>query len=138
MGKIPGKPPLAIVGAPPGLRADPQASPPQPPRRLGDTGMALWTRIQSEFRIQDAGGVELLTQACQAADRAEALADRVAEDGEVITTKGGPRAHPCIREELAARSFVVRTLERLGVTLEPVRPIGRPSRRIGSGGRDAD
>jgi len=73
-------PPLAMV----------QPSPPTPvppPRKLGQPGLGLWNSIQSEFRIEDCGGVELLMQACLAADRAEALAARIDEDGETIHTK---------------------------------------------------
>jgi hypothetical protein len=47
---------------------------PKPPRKLGDAGLSLWNRVQSEYGITDVGGVELLMQACLAADRAEALA----------------------------------------------------------------
>ena len=72
----------------------------------------------------------MLTQACQALDRAEGLADRIAEDGDIIRTPTGIKAHPGIREELAARGFVVRTLQKLGLNFEPLhlgpgRPPGR-------------
>lgn len=37
------------------------------------------------------------------------------------------KAHPAIREELACRGFVVRTLQKLGLNCEPVRSgPGRP------------
>ncbi|WP_256806326.1 hypothetical protein [Bradyrhizobium sp. Bra64] len=117
------KPPLSIVGS---VTTDTQ-----PPRKLGQHGMALWGSVQAEYRIQDSGGVEMLVQACSGLDRAEALAARVAEDGEVVYAKGVPRAHPCIREELAARAFVVRTLARLGLNVEAIKPVGRPGGGIG-------
>jgi hypothetical protein len=113
------KPPLTIV--------DPNASIPAPPRKLGRHGTELWRTIMVEYAIEDRGGVELLAQACGALDRVEALAERIDADGEVITIRGVPKPHPCLREELSARSFVVRTLERLGLNLEAVKPIGRPS-----------
>ena len=85
------------------------------------------TKVQSEYRIEDCGGVEMLMQACLALDRADALAARIDADGETIVTKRGLKAHPCLKDELAARAFVVRTLQRLGLNLEPVRPtVGRP------------
>jgi hypothetical protein len=100
----------------------------QPPRKLGRHGIALWREIRREYHVNDRGGVELLAQACAASDRAEALAACVARDGEMIRTKTGLRIHPGIREELAARSFVVRTLERLGITAETTNSTpGRPS-----------
>jgi hypothetical protein len=88
----------------------------------------LWRQATKEYRIEDVAGVEMLTQACQALDRAEGLAARIAEDGEIIRTMNGIKAHPGIREELAARGFVVRTLQKLGLNFEPVRAgPGRPA-----------
>jgi hypothetical protein len=114
-------PPLSII-------ASSAAIPIPPGRELGEHGAALWARVQTEFRISDVGGVELLMQACLASDRAEALRARIDEDGETIHTKLGLKAHPCLKDEIACRSFIVRTLERLGVTLEPLKPIGHPVR----------
>jgi hypothetical protein len=114
--------PLATVGPP-------SPTPIASPQKLGKPGQALWDRIQNEYRIEDAGGIELLTQACFAADRAHSLAAIIARDGETIDTKIGLKEHPCLKSEMAARSFVVRTLERLGLTLEAIKPVGRPSAR---------
>ena len=76
---------------------------------------------------------ELLAQACQAADRAEALAAAIARDGTVVYGESGsPKSHPAVKDELACRAFVVRTLERLGVTSENVKPgPGRPPTEFG-------
>jgi Phage terminase, small subunit len=82
--------------------------------------------------IADIGGIELLAQACAAVDRAEALAAVIAEDGMmVIAPSGARKLHPAIREERDTRAFVCRTLARLGITLEPKKPIGRPSGGLG-------
>ena len=55
------------------------------------------------------------------------------EAGEVIRTKkNGPlREHPLLKHELQSRSCVVRTLGRLGVDVETIKPIGRPPRAHG-------
>jgi hypothetical protein len=98
-----------------------------PPRKLGEPGMALWRSVTGEYRIEDAAGIEFLTQACQAADRVEALAAQITADGEIVRTRAGPRAHPGLKDEVALRSFIVRTLERLGLNFEAIRPTpGRP------------
>jgi hypothetical protein len=115
-----GKPPFAIVDAPP-------VTPPTPPRTLGPTGQDLWARVQAEFVINDVGGVELLAQCCEAADLVQELAECVAREGKTLQTKTGLRAHPALRDMLSARAFVVTTLRRLGVTDEPVGRVGRPS-----------
>jgi len=119
MAKAPENPPFSVI---PGRLA--VVSPPRP---LGRHGMALWERVQGEYRIDDCGGVELLTQACQALERAEDLAEAIARDGCVVRSRGGaPKTHPAVREELACRAFVVRTLERLGLNVESVKAPGRP------------
>jgi hypothetical protein len=102
-----------------------------PPRPLGDHGMALWDRVQGEYAITDTGGIEMLTQACAAVDRIESLRAAINRDGEVVVIKGVPKAHPALRDELANRAFVVRTLERLGLNVEAVKPPGRPPRPRG-------
>jgi hypothetical protein len=117
----PRDPPLTIITPPTSIR-------PEPPSKLGEPGLSLWSAIQTEYRVDDAAGVALLTQACRAADRAEALAAIIERDGMTIDTKIGMKAHPCIKDELAARAFICRTLQRLGLNLEAVKPIGRPSR----------
>jgi len=100
--------------------------PPKPPRKLDPHGSALWAAVHSEYRIEDAGGVELLALAAQSLDRAESCRVRIDKDGELIETAGGPKDHPLLKHELAARAFVARTLQRLGLDVEPTRSIGRP------------
>jgi hypothetical protein len=108
-------------------RLNPAATPSQPPRTLGDRGLSLWNRITSEYQIEDCGGLEMLAQACQALDRAETLRSEIERDGEVLRLQGTVRDHPALKHELANRAFVVRTLVRLGLNFEPVRPsVGRP------------
>jgi hypothetical protein len=119
----PPKTPLTLVGN----RPETDAIPVPKTVKLGRSGTNLWRSIQSEFRIEDAGGVALLMQACLTADRAQALADYIDVDGEIIKGKSGLRAHPAIREELACRALFCRILARLGVTNEPIKAVGRPS-----------
>jgi hypothetical protein len=106
---------------------DPTSTAAQPPRTFGVVGSSLWQSVQSEYRIDDAGGRELLAQACAAADRVAALAEKIDADGEVIATKSGPKVHPAVKEELAGRAFIVRTSQALGLNLEPTRAVGRPT-----------
>jgi hypothetical protein len=80
----------------------------------------------AEYDIADAGGRALLEQAARACDRAENLRAMIDADGEIIQGSNGPREHPGLKAELAGRSFVCRTLQRLGINLEAVGRIGRP------------
>ena len=60
-------------------------------------------------------------------DLAEALSARIAEDVEIVRTPTGIKSHPAIKDGLAARGFVVRTLQKLGLNFEPLRTgPGRP------------
>ena len=125
MPKTPPKPALSLVSSETTIAAS-------PPRDLGRHGHELWNAIQTEYAIIDRGGIELLAQACAAADRAEALAEAIERDGSVVYSESGaPRSHPAIKDELNARALVVRTLERLGVTVERVKPVGRPPGKYG-------
>ena len=66
--------------------------------------------------------------AAEALDRMQSLRAQIDADGEVVRTKNGlKKQHPALKSELAARSFIARTLQRLGLNLEPLqsRP-GRP------------
>jgi hypothetical protein len=107
-----------------------------PPTALGETGTVLWRSIMAEYRIEDSGGLAMLEQACCAADRAKECSDIISADGSLISTKHGPKDHPLLRHELAARSFIVRTIGRLGLDVEPVRSgPGRPPGTIAWKGR---
>ncbi len=117
------KPALTLVGR--------NATHTAPPRKLGKHGLALWSDVCAEYRIDDRGGIELLAQACAALDRAEALAEHIGRDGEVVRTTRGPRTHPSIKDELACRAFLVKTLQRLGINVEVIKPVGRPSTGLG-------
>jgi integrase len=51
------RPSLTVVG--PGAASG-------PPRALGDAGMALWSAVMAEYRVEDVAGREMLAQACGA------------------------------------------------------------------------
>ncbi len=115
-----GKPPLHVVGTT-GVGVD------KPPPGLGAAGTDLWRRITSAYSIDDEGGRELLFQACAQCDRVAELKARIDCDGPVVVTRAGPREHPLLRAELQGRSFIARTLGRLGLDVEPLRSgPGRP------------
>jgi len=117
------KPRLTVV------KGKAKASPDSPPRPLGKHGSELWSRIVAEWIIDDEASREMLATACEAHDRAMTCAEIIEIDGPVVRLKTGQvREHPALRAELANRSFVVRTLARLGLAAESVKPIGRPPR----------
>jgi hypothetical protein len=113
------KPKLELVGSS-------TANPSAPPSVLGKAGRNLWQSIMSEYDIADSGGLALLEQACAAVDGIAECDVIIARDGHMIRGKFGPREHPLLKNQLAQRAFVCRTLQRLGLNLEPVKSIGRP------------
>jgi hypothetical protein len=120
MPETPGNSTLTLVKPTPSPRM-------QPPRVLGRYGLELWNSIHAGYEIGDAGGIELLLQACEMQDRVQSMAAQIASDGPTIRTKAGIRAHPLLKEETAGRGFIVRTLSKLGVVYAEVQNPGRPS-----------
>jgi Phage terminase, small subunit len=106
-----------------------------PPRPLGNHGQTLWNEIQREYAITDTGGVEVLAQICAALDRAEQLSEAIQRDGALVPTSNGTgmRGHPAIKDELSCRTFIVRSLARLGINVSvvPPRGPGRPPKTYG-------
>jgi hypothetical protein len=95
----------------------------EPPGNLGGVGSDLWRRITNAYRVDDEGSRQLLYECCAMADRAEQLQAEIAADGPIVRTASGElKDHPGLRHELGARSFVVKTLMRMGITLEVVKP----------------
>ena len=121
MPKTPGKPAFSVVSG--------ETTGGAPPRELGRHGRKLWDEVQAAYGISDRGGIEILAQACTALDRAEGLAEAIERDGPVVYSRTGvPKSHPAAKDELACRAFLVRTLERLGLNVETIKPMGRPSK----------
>jgi hypothetical protein len=73
--------------------------------------------------LNDAASLEMLAQACHAVDRLDAIAEAIEQHG-VLSRTG--KLSDLARHELALRRFVVGTLARLGLTVEPLKDIGRP------------
>ena len=98
------------------------------PADLGPHGAALWLRVTSEYDISDCGGAAMLEQAARATDRAENCRAAIDRDGEMIEHERGAREHPLLKAEMAARAFVVRTIQRLGLSIRARAQRPRPSR----------
>jgi hypothetical protein len=89
---------------------------PAPPKDLGRAGKELWRRLMAEYRLDDAGGQELLRIAAQAADRAESCRQAIAREGAVIVDRlGTRRPHPLLPAERQARHQVLQALRTLNL-----------------------
>jgi hypothetical protein len=90
-------------------------------------GSKLWGAIMAEYVIDDCASLEVLKQCCFAADMAARCRKQLDESGLILHGKAGARENPMIRHELNYRSFITRSLQRLGLLSEPLRPgPGRP------------
>ena len=101
---------------------------PDPPGKLGETGLALWRSVVENYAFGDPGSIEILFQACRSADRAEACREIIDTDGEMIRTKAGMRSHPLLRDELDNRALCG-LLGKLGLDLNRSALTGRPPGR---------
>jgi hypothetical protein len=110
---------LKIVGP---TKSNPYA----PPLSLGKAGASQWRTIMNEYRITDSGGRAVLLQICSATDNLADCDAVIERDGPMIRTKTGSREHPLCKQRLALRAFICRSVQRLGLNLEPSKPVGRP------------
>ena len=117
------KTPLKLVGTKPA----PSAARPEPPAHLAEDGLALWRGVQAEYQITDPGGLELLRQASECADRIASVRKQIDEAGEMLTIRGIPRVNPLCAVERDQRAALVRCLRNLNLDLEPLKARGRPA-----------
>lgn len=92
---------------------------PDPPPGLGETGNAFWTRILSEFAVED-HQLDLLAAACVQLDRAASAAAVVAIEG--VTQKdrfGQSKVHPAVEVERQAQLAFCRLQRELGLDIAP-------------------
>ena len=123
-----------LAKKPPTLTVIDSASKPNPlapPASLGEAGRKLWASVHADFVVTDAAGLETMLRICEAADNLAAYDEEIGRDGVTIRTKGGVREHPLLKHRLAAQSFVVRSLHRLGLDVIP--PRSEPGRPSGGG-----
>ena len=100
-----------------------------PPAHLGAAGKQLWAGIQCDYRVTDPGGLALLQQACEAADRIASVRAQIDEQGELLVVKGMPRVHPLCAVERDQRAALARCIRYLNLDIEPLRD--RPGRPPG-------
>jgi ribosomal protein L13E len=78
--------------------------------------------------IDEASGLEMLRQICCTADKVAEYSETIERDGPILRTKAGVKEHPLIRHVQTGRSFIVRSLHKLGLDIiEPRSGAGRPN-----------
>jgi hypothetical protein len=114
----------------------PKTRSPSPPKGTQASGRRLWRAVLDQFEL-DEHELALLREAVRTVDHLDALADILAEQGLVIETKTGARAHPALVESRQLRIALARILAALRL---PDGEAGdesqgrRPQRRVGARG----
>jgi P27 family predicted phage terminase small subunit len=100
---------------------------PKPPRDLSREGKELWVRIQADYRILDATGLNFLTTACRHFDRMRAAQKILKRDGPVIQDRFGiAKTHPAAVVERDSSASMIRALRALNLDVTAGAPVGRP------------
>jgi P27 family predicted phage terminase small subunit len=102
---------------------------PKPPASLSTAAKRWWKDIQTEFFIDDPGGILILTSAAEAFDRMKEAKAVVDKEGMTTTDRfGQAKVHPAVLIERDCRSQMAALLRDLHLDLEPLRDrAGRPS-----------
>jgi hypothetical protein len=104
---------------------------PEPPKSLKKAGRTLWNAIQSEYGINDPGGLAHLVTACRSEDDIQRMRDAVASDGDTITDRfQQKREHPLLGAIRGLEAVKRQALKSLNLDIEPLRDKpGRPGGR---------
>ena len=90
---------------------------PQPPAGLASAGRRLWRSVLSDFELAEHERV-LLREACRVADMCAGLADVVAAEGVMATTRlGEQKVHPAVVELRQQRIVLARLVVALRVPI---------------------
>jgi phage terminase small subunit len=91
---------------------------PSPPADLGTAGRDLWSKLTTDYRVDDQAGQAVLAVACRAADRAESCRAAVAKDGLVVRDRfRQTRPHPLLAVERSARAQMLTALRQLSLPI---------------------
>lgn len=88
------------------------------PMRLTGERLKLWNDIRARYVLESASE-SLLRNACEALERAAALAEQVSRDGATFVDRfGGLKTNPALAAERDFRGLATRTLSQLAARLE--------------------
>jgi hypothetical protein len=104
---------------------------PEPPRALKKPGRTLWNAIQSEYGINDPGGLAHLLTASRCEDDVQRMRAAVTKDGDMIKDRFGQnREHPLLAASRGLEAVKRQALKSLNLDIEPLRDRpGRPGGR---------
>lgn len=101
---------------------------PKPPRDLSTFAKKAWKALFLEYQIEDAAGLQLLTEYCRAFMRAEDARATIRQEGAVVLDRfKQKKEHPAVATERGAVASMLACLKALNLDIEPLRDrAGRP------------
>lgn len=104
---------------------------PAAPAGLSAEARRLWKDIQSEYQIDDAGGLRLLRTCCEALDQMRRAEAAVKAEGATYRDRyGGLKPHPLLGTVRDSRAAMMKSMQLMNLDLEPLRSgPGRPPGR---------
>lgn len=101
---------------------------PSAPKHLAEDGSAFWHSVATEYALDDAAGLALLTTAAECLDRMRAAQSAIKKHGEVVTDRYGQvKVNPACTLEKDSRNGFLAAVRSLNLDLEPLRDgPGRP------------
>ena len=109
---------------------------PPAPTGTGSGGKRLWRAVLEAYTLEE-HELALLREAVRTVDDLDGLARIVRRQGRIVSTKGGPRAHPALVEARQLRIALARLLAALrmpdGEQADEAVP-RRPQHRVGARG----
>lgn len=94
--------------------------PPTPPRHLDKPGRDLFKRLVMDYAITDAGGLALLTTACECLDRMRQAQAAIQEHGALVRDRYDQlKNNPACVLERDARNGYLAALKALQLDIEP-------------------
>lgn len=76
----------------------------RPPAELSPEARKLWSEILDDYEIDDAGGLAILRQLCEALERLRECQAAIKADGVTVKGyRGQPRPHPLLKTESECR-----------------------------------
>lgn len=106
---------------------------PKPPNGLRAPGRRLWNLVQSQFVVEDAGGLAFLAVACRNEDDLSAMRKIVARDGYMVQGKNGEKMkHPLLIAIRSAETIQRQSLRALNMDGVIPAKVGRPGGKVNS------
>ena len=106
------------------------------PKHLNAEGGAFWAKVRTEYAINDAAGLALLTAAAVALDRMVAARKVIQDEGEIVKDRyKQSKVHPACTLEKDSRAGFLAAMRALQLEIGPPQPVGRPTQPLGWKGK---